>query len=773
MDAPLDLRHPLSATPVETRRWRIGGRVQGVGFRPFVYRLAHEYGLLGWVQNRVGQVEIRTQGARGAQEAFGAALISKAPPLAQPRLLVVDSVAPEAFEGFTIRRSEQQGEARIHVPPDYFTCDDCLAELNDPADRRFRYPFINCTQCGPRYTLIHALPYDRGNTSMAPFALCPQCAREYADPGERRFHAEPVACPVCGPQVEFVRPGVRQGADMGALPACVDALRAGEIVAVKGVGGYHLLCDARDDRAVRQLRGRKPRPHKPFAVMFPAPLQAPLQPLLADVAADDAEQRLLLSPLRPIVLAARRAGSTLSALIAPGLREVGVMLPYSPLHHVLLNDFGGPLVATSGNISGEPVLTENREAQQRLVHVATGFLHHNRPIVRPADDPVYRTLQGKPRPIRLGRGCAPLELMLPFELPQPVIAVGGQMKNTVALAWQRRAVISPHIGDLGSARSLEVFAQLIEDLQTLYAVRATGVVCDAHPGYAGTRWARQCGLPVTPIYHHRAHASALAAEHDVERQWLVFAWDGVGYGEDGTLWGGEALAGRPGQWRRVASMRPFHLPGGDKAAREPWRSAAAVSWEIGRSWSGGEQDGDQLALLYHAWQHQLNAPQTSAVGRLFDAAAALSGVCMTASFEGQGPMQLEALCQTDGIPIDLPLARDERGLWVSDWQPLIERLLANRDSARVQAECVHATLAEALVRQSLAIRRERRVDAVGLCGGVFQNRVLTEQVCARLQAKGFDVYLGERVPMNDAGLCFGQVIEYGCSTRAAIASVEE
>ncbi|MCG6864163.1 MAG: carbamoyltransferase HypF [Thiogranum sp.] len=759
MDVRPGLRHCLPATPVETRRWCLGGRVQGVGFRPFVYRLALAHGLLGWVQNQTGRVEICTQGNRGAQEAFGAALINQAPPLARPQLLAVEQVAAGAFEAFAIRDSERQGEVQVHVPPDYFTCDDCLAELNEPADRRFRYPFINCTQCGPRYTLIHALPYDRSNTSMASFELCPQCAREYADPCDRRFHAEPVACPSCGPRAEFVRPGVCRLVDTVALPACVDALRAGEIIAVKGVGGYHLLCNARDDLAVRRLRERKRRPDKPLAVMFPAPLRAPLQPLLAEVTADDAEQRLLLSPLRPIVLAARRADSTLSPLIAPGLREVGVMLPYSPLHHVLLNDFGGPLVATSGNISGEPVLTENRDAQQRLIHVATGFLHHDRPIVRPADDPVYRTLQGKTRPLRLGRGCAPLELTLPFELSQPVIAVGGHMKNTVALAWERRAVISPHIGDMGSPRSLDVFLQVVEDLQSLYAVRAMATVCDAHPGYATTRWAQQCGLPVTPVYHHRAHASALAAEHNLDQHWLVFTWDGVGYGEDDTLWGGEALAGRPGDWQRVASVRPFRLPGGDKAAREPWRSAAAVSWEIGRTWRDG--DGDDRALLCHAWQRRLNAPQTSAVGRLFDAAAALTGVCASASFEGQGPMQLEALCRADSKPVELPLSRDASGVWISDWQPLIENLLDNRDNVQAQAERVHASFAEMLVRQAMTIRQERRVDCIGLCGGVFQNRVLTELACARLQAEGFEVCLSEQVPMNDAGLCFGQVIEYG------------
>ena len=764
MDITPGISDPTSkGAPVETRHWQIGGRVQGVGFRPFIYRLAHEHGLLGWVQNRLGQVEICTQGDARSQEAFATALIEQAPPLARPAVLNMDHAPLAAFDDFSIRPSDSRGEVQIHVPPDYFICEDCLAELNDPADRRFRYPFVNCTQCGPRYTLINALPYDRGNTSMASFDLCPACEREYGDPLDRRFHAEPVACPVCGPQVEFVRPDICRLVDAIALPACIDALRAGEIIAVKGIGGYHLLCDARNDLAVTRLRERKPRPDKPLAVMFPAPLRAPLKALLNEVNANHEEQQLLLSALRPIVLAPRRDDSTLSSLIAPGLREIGAMLPYSPLHHILLNDFGGPLVATSGNISGEPVLTDNREAQRRLAHVASGFVHHNRPIVRPADDPVYRTLRGKPRPVRLGRGCAPLELTLPFTLKQPVIAVGGQMKNSVALAWDRRAVVSPHIGDMGSERSLNVFARIIEELQSLYGVRATGVLCDAHPGYTTTHWAQQCGLPVTRVYHHRAHASALAAEHDPDRHWLAFTWDGVGYGEDGTLWGGEAMAGGPGHWQRVASVRPFRLPGGDKASREPWRSAAAVSWEIGRAWSGAGKDGEAGALLYQAWQRGLNSPQTSAVGRLFDAVAALTGTCSKASFEGQGPMQLEALCQAEGVPLALPLVRNGHDVWISDWQPLVEYLLDKPDSAAAQAECFHATLAEALVQQALSVRRERPVECVGLCGGVFQNRVLTEQVNTRLQAEGFDVCLSERVPMNDAGLCFGQIIEYGLS----------
>ena len=754
---------PKSASVVapEARRWRIEGQVQGVGFRPFVYRLASELGLRGWVLNRSGQVEVHTEGEPRAQQAFEQELLRRAPPLSRPTIAAVSRVPPGGFDAFRIRASEASARAEIHVPPDCFTCDDCLAELRRPDDRRFRYPFINCTQCGPRYTLIRSLPYDRANTSMAEFELCPACNAEYRDPLDRRFHAEPVACPVCGPQLEFVRPGARPQQRERALSACLQALREGQVVAVKGVGGYHLLCDARNEAAIARLRERKPRPHKPLAVMFPASGGQVPAALAGEVEATEAELQLLRSPLRPIVLLRRAASGSLPGAIAPGLRELGVMLPYSPLHHLLLDDFGAPLVATSANLSGEPVLTDGATVERRLAGVADAFLYHDRPILRPADDPVYRRIAGAPRPLRLGRGCAPLELELPFELERPVLAVGGHTKNSVALAWERRVVLSPHIGDMGSARSLEVFGQVVDDLQSLYGVRAAAVVADAHPGYASTRWAQRCGLPVTGVYHHRAHASALAGEHDIDGDWLVFAWDGVGYGEDGSLWGGEALAGRPGDWQRVASLRSFRLPGGERAGREPWRSALALAWEAGLDWSCPEIGREEQALLYHAWQRGLNAPSSSAAGRLFDAAAALGGVCSRASFEGQGPMLLEALCTEGAEAIELPLQRGRDGVWRSDWEPLVRWLLQAQVDAARKAAVFHASLAAALVRQALVVRRQRGVDRVGLCGGVFQNRVLAEQALAGLEAEGFEVRLNRQVPVNDAGLCFGQVIEYG------------
>lgn len=738
------------------RHWTLTGRVQGVGFRPFVHRLAHALGVNGWVRNRLGEVEIFAEAHEGLLDRFAAALISEAPPLAQPHIASARVAEPSGLGAFEIRASAAADKPHIHVPPDYFACADCLREVDDPQDRRFGYPFTNCTQCGPRYTLIERLPYDRPNTSMAGFPLCPDCAREYGDPLDRRFHAEPVACPACGPRLRFVGGDAPVEDNAEALAATVTALRAGHTVAVKGVGGYHLVCDAGNAAAVARLRARKPRPAKPLAVMFPD-----LDTLTRCVELQADERQLVCGPMRPIVLARGRASSTLAAGIAPGLNEVGVLLPYAPLHHLLCSAFAAPLVMTSGNRSGEPVLTDNVEAQTRLAPVAEAFLHHDRPIVRPADDPVFRRIAGRPRPLRLGRGCAPLEIQLPRALAEPVLAVGGHLKLTVCLAWDDRAVISPHIGDMGTPRSVAVFEQVAADLQRLYGVRAARIVHDAHPGYTTTRWAQAQALPCTPVWHHRAHAAALAGEFGTDAgqdtRWLVFAWDGTGYGEDGTLWGGETLCGRPGDWRRVARLRPFRLPGGDKAGYEPWRSAAALCWETGAPFRVPHADGE---LLHPAWERGINAPQSSAAGRLFDAAASLTGILQAGSFEGQGSMYLEALAAgTDGTAVELPLTRAGDGLWQTDWLPLLGRL---RDPARPvtqRAADFHASLARAIRAQAERLASEHAFTRVGLTGGVFQNALLTELACAELRAAGFRVELPERIPCNDAGISFGQVIE--------------
>lgn len=747
----------MSVPPVAALRLTIGGQVQGVGFRPFVYRVATAHGLQGWVRNDLGRVSIHVQGDPQALESCVAELLQRPPAIARPRLLSRQSAAVQALADFRILASDSRGAGDIHVPPDHSTCEACLAELGDASDRRHRYPFINCTQCGPRYTLIQRLPYDRPNTSMAGFMLCPECAREYADPGDRRFHAEPLACPVCGPQLQLLEDGQRVATREAALAGTVRALRQGEVVAVKGVGGYHLVCDASNDAAVGSLRERKPRPDKPLAVLFPQQGGDGLAAVRRCCEVDAAQAALLLSPARPIVLLAWRQRTGLAAALAPGLRELGVMLPYSPLHHLLVDDFGGPLVATSANLSGEPVLTDRATVQARLGRVTRTVLDHDRPIVRPADDGLYRQLAGACRPLRLGRGNAPLELSLPRPLAQPLLAVGGHMKNAVALGWDDRVVVSPHIGELGTPRGQAVFEQVIEDLQRLYGVRAERVVCDAHPGYASSRWARSSGLPVREVFHHRAHAGVLAAEYPEVSRWLAFTWDGVGYGEDGSLWGGEALLGQPGAWRRVASLRPFRLPGGEAAGRSPWRSALALCWEAHVDWPGAPDDG---GLLRHAWQRGLNSPASSAAGRLFDAAAALTGLLREASFEGQGPMWLEARAAgVSAEPLPLPLLVDPDGVWRTDWAPLLPMLLDPQRSVEQRAARFHASLAGAIVDQALRLRDLHGPFTVGLVGGVFQNRLLCDQVLAGLRHAGIEAQLPTQVPVNDGGLCLGQLLE--------------
>ena len=769
---------------MEGRRWLLGGRVQGVGFRPFVHRTAERLGLSGWVRNLAGQVEILAAGEPGALARFGAALLTDAPPFARPALLSEEPAPPPPGEGFAVLESRAtDSSGAVQIPPDQAVCDDCLAELRNPADRRHRYPFLSCTQCGPRYTVVERLPWDRANTTMARFPLCPACAAEYADPADRRFHAETTACPRCGPRISFdvtgagtvaarssaPAPAVETGET--ALRACIAALRSGRIVAVKGIGGYHLLCNAADEAAVARLRARKRRPDKPLAVM------ARDGDLARLVVCDPDSLAILRSPARPIVLLPRRADAPITASVAPDCNELGVLLPYSPLHHLLLDEFAGPVVATSGNVSGEPVLTDNAEAERRLGAIADHFLHHDRPIARSADDPVFRPIAGRLRPLRLGRGTAPLELALPQPLAVPTLALGGQGKVTVALGWDRRAVVSPHLGDMDTPRALALLRQTAKDLQALHGVRAEAVICDAHPGYATARFAATLGLPVRRVFHHRAHAAALAGEFGTDPPagethgttlagdpgsvpWLVFAWDGVGFGDDGTIWGGEALLGHPGTWRRVASLRPFALPGGERAAREPWRSALAVCWEAGLPWT---TPGRDTALLRHAWERRLNCPQTSAAGRLFDAAAAMLGLVDVASHEGHAAMRLEAAAaladrSAEG-ELALPLTRRKDGVWLTDWTPLMQRMMDASRPVPVRAAQFHQTLAAVLRDQALVLRADHGPFRVGLTGGVFQNRVLADSALALLRESGFESHLPRMLPCNDAAISYGQLVE--------------
>lgn len=753
----------------------VEGRVQGVGFRPFVGRLARAHGLKGWVRNDGGRVTIRVEGQEAEVASFSAGLVRRSPPLAHPQLVDCRAVIWEGFADFAILPSVEGDRAAAVIPPDHYACPDCLTEMRDPSARRHRYAFINCTQCGPRYTIIDRLPYDRPNTAMAGFRLCAACLAEYNDPDDRRYHAQPLACPECGPQLELrdslsgvsaqstsslSSPSLKGEA---ALAMAVKYLRDGGVIGVKGIGGFHLLCDAKSDTAVQNLRLRKKRPDKPLAVMVRALGADGLAEVRKFSQPTVQAERALIDPVRPIVLVEKLDDDGLAAGIAPNLDELGILLPYSPLHTLLLDEFGGPVVATSGNRSGDPVETDEVSALLHLGGIADAFLLHDRPIRRPADDPVFRVISGKARPLRLGRGNSPLQLRLPTPVARPTIAVGGQIKNTVALAWDDHVVISPHIGDLASPSSQRVFARVAADLQELFGVRAEVVACDPHPDFSSARWARRLGLPVVPVQHHSAHASALVGEHGRQSPVLVFAWDGVGLGADGTLWGGEALLGQPGWWRRVGTLRPFRLPGGERAAREPWRSALGLCWEVGTHWAQAPAD---TAMLRHAWERGLNAPITSSVGRLFDAGAALLGLAERVTFEGQGPMLLEATA-TQGEAIELPLCeRDE--MVVADWAPLLARLLDRSLEIGERAATFHESLAGVVRDQAVVIRQKTGVATVGLTGGVFQNKRLTERSASLLFDAGFDVLLSQTVPMNDGGLSYGQLVEVAARDKDSL-----
>jgi len=737
----------------------VTGQVQGVGFRPFIYRLASQYCLTGWVQNRSGEVLLVVQGETDNLKTFQQAIITQHPPLAEPFIASVKPVRDILFTDFSIKKSAVSEQAQRHIPPDFFTCNECLKELTNPDERRYHYPFINCTQCGPRYTIIKDLPYDRPNTSLQNFPLCSSCYQEYTDTLDRRFHAQPLACEQCGPALTFISQKKTISGNKAVLKHTIEALDQGLIIALKGIGGYHLICDAANESALYTLRQRKLRPDKPLALMFfdQQQLQQYCRP-------DPLETDTLNSAQRPIVLI--KAQQYLSQAVNPGLNEIGAMLAYSPLHYLLLQEFSRPIVASSGNLSGEPVLSDNQQAQLRLADIADVFVHHNRPILRPADDSVVRIIAQKKRLLRIGRGLAPLEFELPFTIKKPLLAVGAQMKNTIALAWDQRVVISPHIGELNSKRSIEVFSRIINDLCRLYRIKPQHIICDAHPDYYSSRYAQnyaeQHAIPITRIQHHKAHAAILCGEFSREKKWLVFSWDGTGLGDDQTLWGGEGFYGQAGQWQRVTSIKPFYLQGGDKAARQPWRSACALLWQQGLEHQFSSIDSNSLSLSFQAWQKKIKTIQCSSMGRLFDAASALLELGDNSSFEGQGPMQLEALLDKGNKQYSnktpLPLYY-EQSLILADWSDLLTLLRDNKQSITQRALSFHITIGETLIAQAQQLRAIKGNFSVGLSGGVFQNKFLTEYILQRLAEENFQAFLPEKIPYNDAGLAFGQIIE--------------
>ncbi len=748
------------------------GAVQGVGFRPFVYRLATDLGLPGWVNNTSQGVFIEVEGDRPRLETFLLRLGREIPPAAFIQSLEPAYLDPVGYTAFEIRHSEESGPKTTLVLPDLATCPDCLRELFDPADRRFRYPFTNCTNCGPRYSILEALPYDRPNTTMRRFPMCPACQAEYDSPADRRFHAQPNACPVCGPHLElWGRDGLPLADRDNALAAAALALRTGCIVAVKGLGGFHLMVDARNDSAVQELRGRKRREEKPFALMV-----STLEAVERECRVSPLEARLLQSSESPIVLLDRKPNAVTSGRIAPSVAprnpSLGVMLPYTPLHHLLLAECDFPLVATSANLTDEPICADEHDALDRLRDIADLFLVHNRPIARPVDDSVTRVVMGRELVLRRARGYAPLPIPLREPLP-PTLAVGAHLKNTVAAAIGSNVFLSPHIGDLETDAAYRTFLATIQSFRTLFDFMPGIVVHDAHPDYLSTRYAEECGLPTLAVQHHYAHALACLAENEVTADALAVTWDGTGYGADGTVWGGEFLKVTHDGFARVGHLRPFLLPGGDGAVKEPRRSAlgllveaygATAFMEAGDALPEVRRTRDAfepsvLKPLLGMLTRGVHSPVTTSAGRLFDAASFLAGLRAVTRFEGQAAMELEfALAEietAEAYPFPL-IIEDSKPIMV-DWLPAMRAL--SEEGARGEAVGLvsarfHNGLAEAIV----AVAERGGLEAVALTGGCFQNRALTERAVTRLREAGFRPYWHQRVPPNDGGIALGQAM---------------
>ncbi len=753
-----DRRKELERERIEIR---VRGIVQGVGFRPFVYRLARELGAVGWVLNDTQGVLIQAEGPRLMLVEFLRRLTAEAPPLSSIDAVESKPVPSIAEESFRVLASPPAGSRQTVVPPDVGTCADCLHEMWDPGDRRYRYPFLNCTNCGPRYSIIEGLPYDRPRTSMKRFEMCPACAGEYRDPGDRRFHAQPIACPACGPTLTLEAPDGAVLASKGqTIKEATRWLEEGRTLALKGIGGFQLLADATNEEAVQRLRVRKQRGRKPFAVMFPSIAAAESA---AEV--DPLAKSILESPASPIVLLNGRAESrTLAPSVAPQNPRVGVMLPYSPLHHLLLREVARPLVATSGNLSDEPICIDNDEARERLRTLADAFVVHDRPIVRPVDDSVTQVLRGRLQVLRRARGYAPLAVSAGRHLPA-TLGVGPQLKSTIAVSLGDRVIVSQHLGDLDNAETYAAFRRAVEDLRRFYDWSPELVAHDMHPEYLSTRYAHELGLPTVAVQHHYAHVLSCLADAEVEPPVLGVAWDGTGYGMDGTIWGGEFLRVDTNDFERVGHLRTFPLAGGDTAVREPRRSAAGLLFEL-LGERALEEGGAALApfdrvegpVVGAMLRRSLHVVRTSSAGRLFDAVASLLGLVQRSDFEGEAAMALEFAAggvrpgSPEAEPYPYRVTRDD-GASVLDWGPMVEALFAERANVRRAAARFHVTLATGIVDIARRVGEPRVV----LTGGCFQNRLLTELTLDRLSEAGLEPIVHSRLPPNDGGISVGQV----------------
>jgi hydrogenase maturation protein HypF len=718
----------MPVTPkAATQRLRVTlrGAVQGVGFRPFIYRLATEMSLTGWVLNSSAGVVVEVEGAPDELRRFEQRVEAERPKASVVTVRESDWIPAQGSTKFEIHHSDTDSSKSVNVLPDLATCADCRAELFDTSNRRFQYPFTNCTNCGPRYTIVVDIPYDRPNTTMREFVLCPACREEYENPANRRFHAEPNACPVCGPKLD------------GTIAETALALLQGKIVALKGIGGFQLLVDARQPAAVARLRERKHREEKPFALMMPS-----FEMVREYCEIKPPELELLESQAAPIVLLRPKSGTDIAWNVAHCSPYLGVMLAYSPLHHLLMRECPFPLIATSGNRSDEPIAIANEEAATRLKDIADHFLMHNRPIMCACDDSVVRLTRGRAGILRRARGYAPLGIRVSRNVP-PVLAVGGHLKSTVAIGIGQDVFLSQHIGDLETLEARHAFERAIDDLCRLYSFKPEVVVCDLHPDYASTQWAERSGLPVIRVQHHQAHVAACAAENNVEGPYLGVSWDGTGYGLDGTIWGGEFFRMENNQYERVAHLRPFGLPGGDAAVREGWRSAASLLFE---TLGPDAVDSPVRPML----ERKINVVPTTSVGRLLDAVASITGLAQQNRFEGQAAMLLENEIGSLRTKEAYPLAS-------GDWAPLIVDLLRDKRDG-LPGSRIAARFHNALVNWIVEVAENSELKQIVLSGGVFQNRYLTERAAAMLESRGFVVHTHRQVPPNDGGIALGQVV---------------
>ncbi|MBI3176124.1 MAG: carbamoyltransferase HypF [Chloroflexi bacterium] len=772
----------------------ISGIVQGVGFRPFVYNLATRLDLKGWVRNTSAGVDIEVDGEQDVLDAFVRALRDEAPPLSRIDEFTVFSRPANGFRSFDIVHSEALEGAFQPISPDVSICPDCLRELFDPSDRRYHYPFINCTNCGPRFTIIKDIPYDRPKTTMAGFPLCPDCEREYTDPTNRRFHAQPVACPVCGPHVWLEGVGADGRPPMQNDDAIAETRRLlanGKIVAIKGLGGFHLACDATNASAVAELRARKLRVDKPFALMMPD-----LETIEQHCYVSDAERELLQSVARPIVLLKKRPESNIVEEVSPKQQWLGVMLPYTPLHYLLLDrglltDYRSPsiasplgtvLVMTSGNLSEEPIATNNDEARTRLSKLADAFLMHDRDIHVRCDDSVVCVFDDgpwtvdrdalptvrRPRsvyPIRRSRGYSPFPVKLPFEVPQ-LLAAGSELKNTFCITNGNYAFLSHHIGDMENYETLKSYEQGVEHFERLFRVKPVAIAHDMHPNYLATRYAQERaereGLPLIAVQHHHAHVAACMAEHGLNEPVIGISFDGTGYGDDGAIWGGEVLVADYISYQRATHLDYFLLPGGDAAIKRPARTALALLWSLGLEWDDRlapvlEFCAEDQVKLRIQLEKKINTPQTSSMGRLFDAAAALAGVRQKVNYEGQAAIEFEALADEAeaGIyPFELDQAKIQTRSAV---EALVADVLAGVPFPKISAR-FHNGVANAVRVVTLDISRDVQIKKVVLSGGVWQNITLLRRTLSLLEKDGFEVYIHREVPTNDGGLSLGQAV---------------